>query len=64
MTLEPIRVTKEQACQLLAISRNALTNLVNQDPTFPKPIKMGCKRQSPVYFDYQALKAWHNSKQG
>lgn len=64
MTLEPIRVTQKQACELLAITRPAIKKLIANDDTFPKPYKTGVSRQSAVYFDYQALKAWHTRQQG
>lgn len=64
MTLEPIRVTQKQACELLAITRPAIKKLINHDKTFPKPYKTGTSRQAAVYFDYQALKQWHNAQGG
>lgn len=64
MTLKPIRVTKKQACELLAIGREKLRTLVENDPTFPRPYKAGNKMQSAVYFDYQALIDWHKAQGG
>lgn len=64
MTLEPIRITQKQACELLAVSREAIRKLIQTDPSFPKPYKTGTSRQCAVYFDYQALKQWHNSQMG
>lgn len=64
MTLQPIRVTKKQACEMLAISTEGLRKMVNTDPTFPKPYKSGTNRQSAVYFDYQSLLDWHKQQQG
>lgn len=60
--MNPIRVTYNQACELLAIKRDALNNLTIKDPSFPIAIKQGNSRQSPVYFDYAELVAWHNSQ--
>ncbi|EFF83234.1 hypothetical protein HMP0015_1285 [Acinetobacter haemolyticus ATCC 19194] len=60
--MQPIRVTYNQACVLLSIKRDALRLLVQQDTTFPRPIKHGSNRQSPVYFDYADLLAWHNNQ--
>lgn len=62
MHVTPIRVTYNQACEILSISRDTLRNLQNSDPDFPKSIKQGTKRQSAVYFDYADLVAWHNRK--
>ena len=60
--MQPIRVTYNQACELLSVKREALRLLVQQDATFPRPIKHGTQRQSPVYFDYADLLAWHNNQ--
>lgn len=62
MKIEPIRVTQKQACELLAISREAIRKLNKTDPTFPKPYKTGSRRQCAVYYDYQSLKQWHNAQ--
>lgn len=62
MTLEPIRITQKQACELLSISREAIRKLIQTDPTFPTPYKAGTSRQCAVYFDYQALKQWHQAQ--
>ena len=64
MKIEPIRITQKQACELLAISREALRKLIKTDPTFPKPYKSGTSRQCGVYFDYQNLKNWHKQQMG
>jgi len=37
-------VTSEQAAELLGINRQSLYNLVNRDPDFPKPTKLGALR--------------------
>jgi predicted DNA-binding transcriptional regulator AlpA len=57
-----IRINQSTACQLLDISRDGLKNLIDKDPTFPRRIKEGEARQSPVYFDYSDLMKWHESK--
>lgn len=60
--LTPLRVTLNQACELLSIKRNALSELIKKDKSFPIPYKYGNTRQSPVYFDYADLVAWHNQQ--
>lgn len=60
--MQPIRITYNQACELLSIKRDALRQLVQKDPAFPKPYKQGSTRQAPVYFDYADLVAWHNNQ--
>lgn len=58
--MQSIKITYNQACELLSIKRDSLRLLVQQDPLFPRPIKYGTNRQSPVYFNYADLIAWHN----
>lgn len=58
--MQPIRITYNQACKLLNIKRDSLRLLVQQDSSFPRPIKYDTHRQSPVYFDYANLLTWHN----
>lgn len=60
--MQPIRVTYNQACELLSITRNTLRELTLKDQSFPKAYKAGSTRQAPVYFDYQDLVNWHNSQ--
>ncbi|MDC5544388.1 transcriptional regulator [Acinetobacter baumannii] len=60
--IKPIRVQFKTACELLDISRESLRHIVRTDASFPRPIKTGESKQSPVYFDYAELVEWHNSK--
>ena len=51
-----------QVCELLSLSREGVRKLQLKDPTFPKPIKLGDKEQSPVFFDVKELEAWLETK--
>lgn len=62
MTITPIRVQTKTVCNLLDISREALRHKIRTDTSFPKPIKEGTSKQSPVYFDYAELVEWHNKQ--
>ena len=62
MKVNPIRIQFSTACQLLDVTRESLRHTIRKDPTFPAPLKMGTSKQSPVFFDYQELVDWHNSK--
>lgn len=62
MKVNPIRIQFGTACQLLDVTRESLRHTIRKDPTFPAPLKMGTTKQSPVFFDYQELVDWHNSK--
>ena len=62
MTIQPIRIQFKKTCELLDISRESLRHIVRTDKTFPRPIKTGESKQSPVYFDYAELVEWHNKQ--
>ena len=53
---------KITAQKILDMSKSGLEKLVANDPTFPKPIKMGVSRQAAVFFDESELQAWIESK--
>lgn len=57
-----IRITFKEACRVLSVSRDSLYKLIESDSSFPRPIKEGETRQSPVYFDYPSLVKWWNNK--
>lgn len=62
MQTTPIRIQFSSACQLLDVTRESLRHTIRKDPSFPRPLKMGTSKQAPVFFDYQELVEWHNSK--
>lgn len=62
LQVTPIRIQFSTTCQLLDVTRESLRHTIRKDPTFPKPMKMGTTKQSPVFFDYQEIIKWHNSK--
>lgn len=62
-SLPKIRISFKEACTILSIGRDSLYKLIDNDPAFPRPIKDGITKQSPVYFDYQSLIKWWNQKQ-
>lgn len=62
MKVNPIRIQFSTACQILDVTRESLRHTIRKDSSFPRPVKMGTAKQSPVFFDYQELVDWHNSK--
>lgn len=62
LQIKPIRIQFSTACQMLDVTRESLRHTIRKDPTFPKPMKMGTTKQSPVFFDYKEIVEWHNSK--
>ena len=53
---------KTTTAENLDVSKSGLEKLVSNDPTFPKPIKMGTSRQAAVYFDSGEILNWIESK--
>lgn len=62
MTNKPIRISLKTTCQTLDVSREKLRQIQRTDETFPKAIKMGESKQSPVFFDYAELMTWHEKQ--
>lgn len=62
MLIQPIRVQFKTVCELLDVSRESLRQIIRTDISFPRPIKIGDSKQSPVYFDYADLIEWHNNQ--
>lgn len=60
--IKKLRLSFKSVCHLLDIGRDGLNALIEKDLTFPRPIKDGNQRQSPVYFDYAELMTWYQSK--
>lgn len=61
-TIRPLRLTQNDACRVLSISRTQLARLRTTDPTFPQGLKYGDSRQASRYYDYAQLKAWHEAQ--
>ncbi|MDA3432679.1 helix-turn-helix domain-containing protein [Acinetobacter baumannii] len=58
----PHQISYKKVCQMLDISRDTLRVLIRRDPAFPRPIKLGNTRQSPVFFSRSDLIEWHNNR--
>ena len=60
--LVPLRLTADDVCHLLRITRDHLHKLTVKDPSFPKKYKAGASRQATVYFDYEEVKNWYETQ--
>ena len=49
-------------CSDLDLSREGLRCLIAKDPTFPRVIKCGDTKQSPIFIDASELAEWVESK--
>ncbi|KKW77500.1 hypothetical protein AAV96_12595 [Acinetobacter sp. AG1] len=54
--MQPIQITYSQICSLL------IRLLIQQDSTFPCPIKHVTNHQFSIYFDYSDLFEWHEKR--
>jgi len=48
----------KDVCRILKVSRNTLYNLQQKDPSFPKPIKFGDKKQARIFYRENEVKSW------
>ncbi|RVT30133.1 MULTISPECIES: helix-turn-helix transcriptional regulator [Acinetobacter] len=48
----------KDVCRILKVSRNTLYNLQQKDPSFPKPIKFGDKKQARIFYRENEIKNW------
>lgn len=53
---------KTTAAKILDLSKSGLEKLVSNDPSFPRPIKLGENRQSAVFFDEEEINTWIDAK--
>lgn len=53
---------KTTLTEVLDLSKSGIDKLVANDPTFPRPIKLGENRQSAVFFDSEEVAVWIESK--
>lgn len=61
-SMQPLQISYRKACQMLDVSRDTLRVLMLRDPEFPRAIKLGNTRQSPVFFSHSELVEWHNKR--
>ncbi|ENU93607.1 hypothetical protein F971_00865 [Acinetobacter vivianii] len=60
--MKKLRLTKKEVCEALSITASRLDKMMQEDSSFPKKYKDGTARQAAVYFDYQEIIDWWNSK--
>lgn len=58
----PQLIRLPKLCELLDCSRHGVISLEEKDPTFPRRIKFGESRVSPVYYDLMEIRQWLESK--
>ncbi|MND42368.1 helix-turn-helix transcriptional regulator [Acinetobacter calcoaceticus] len=61
MRAVPLRLTKNEVCKLLGVSRDKLSRMEREDDSFPKSIKEGVTRQAAVYYDHQEILEWYEN---
>ncbi|WP_151780338.1 transcriptional regulator [Acinetobacter bereziniae] len=62
-TIPPIRISFNEACRILDLSRQGLYELISRDPELAAcVIKDGNSRQSNVYLLYAELQVWAKNK--
>lgn len=51
-------VRQQRLQQELDLSRSGLYKLLKNDPTFPRPVKLGTSIQAPVFYVRAEVEAW------
>ncbi|MDC4885234.1 hypothetical protein OHW01_09065 [Acinetobacter baumannii] len=57
--LPKLRLTMNEVCKMLNVSRDKLSKMEREDPTFPRSWKDGSSRQAPRFYDFRELLEWH-----
>ncbi|HCA5261436.1 TPA: transcriptional regulator [Acinetobacter baumannii] len=61
--IQPMRISFNDTCQTLGLSRQGLYELMKRDPILAAcAVKDGKSKQSQVFFNYALLQKWVNSK--
>ncbi|ENW93053.1 AlpA family phage regulatory protein [Acinetobacter dispersus] len=60
--MQKLRLKKNQVCEILSVTASKLDTMMQEDSSFPRKYKDGTARQAAVYFDYQDIIDWWNSK--
>lgn len=55
-------VKQSRIATLLDLSISGVKKLAKKDPSFPREIKCGDTRQSPVFYDLSEIEAWVATK--
>lgn len=61
--IQQLRLSMNNVCTLLDITREGLRKLALSDPAFPRGMKANHdSRQSRVYYDYQEVLNWYENQ--
>ena len=58
VSLDKILIKTKDICRVLNASRNTIYAIQQRDPSFPKPVKFGDKKQSRVFYRESEIKDW------
>lgn len=61
-TIKQALISKAEVAKAIGRTRSGLDKLQKQDPTFPKPIKLGESRQASVYYVIAEINNWLDTK--
>lgn len=56
--INPVLKSRMDTIVFLGLNSPEALKTLQKDPSFPRPIKLGNSRQSPVFFDTQELLDW------
>ena len=59
--MKPFRLKYNQVCELLNVTRDCLRKIIENDLSFPRPLKECSTRQAAVYFDTAEIEEWYKT---
>lgn len=58
VSVDKMFIKTKDICRVLNASRNTIYAIQQRDPSFPKPVKFGDKKQSRVFYRESEIKDW------
>jgi len=58
VSIDKMLIKSKDVCRILNASRNTIYAIQQRDPSFPKPVKFGDKKQSRVFYRESEIRDW------
>ena len=58
VSVDKMFIKTKDICRVLNACRNTIYAIQQRDPSFPKPVKFGDKKQSRVFYRESEIKDW------
>ena len=58
VSVDKMFIRPKDLCRVMNASRNTIYAIQKRDPSFPKPVKFGYKKQSRVFYRESEIMEW------